>query len=153
MAWWAYVRSGISAKPTANRAECLRSTAVGGLENHHERGTIENVTLSGYITPMDRNTVVQILLTHRAELEQLGVTSLSVFGSTSRGEQTPQSDVDLAITFDSERTPKGLAAIGRLTLIETKLCQALGAPIDVVPEPARKPAVQAAIERDRLRVY
>ena len=123
------------------------------MENHHERGTIENVTLSGYITPMDRNTVVQILLTHRAELEQLGVKSLSVFGSTSRGEQTPQSDVDLAIALDSEWTPKGLAAIGRLMLIEAKLCQALNARVDVVPEPARKPAVQAAIERDRLRVY
>ena len=114
---------------------------------------IENVTLSGYIVAMDRSTVVQILLAHRAELEQLGVKSLSVFGSTSRGEQTPQSDVDLAITLDYELTPKGLAAVGRLMLIETKLHQALGAPIDVVPEPARKPAVQAAIERDRLRVY
>ena len=114
---------------------------------------MENVTVGGYITLMDRKTVVQILLTHRAELEQLGVKSLSVFGSTSRGEQTSQSDVDLAITLDSERTPKGLAAIGRLTLIETKLCEALGVLIDIVLEPARRPAVQAAIERDRLHVY
>jgi uncharacterized protein len=114
---------------------------------------IEISIFGGYIEDMNREKVAHILLHHRAELERLGVRSLSLFGSTSRGEQTDQSDVDLAITLDPEQTPQGLAAISRLVLIETKLCQALGTHVDVVPEPARKPAVQAAIERDRFRVY
>lgn len=42
---------------------------------------------------------------HKPELETLagryGVSNIRVFGSVVRGEELPQSDIDLLITFDS----------------------------------------------------
>lgn len=102
---------------------------------------------------MDRNFVKQALLAHRAELEQLGVEHVSVFGSVSRGDGARHSDIDIAVMLDPLRTPRGFSYISRLDAIEAKLRGMLGAPVDVIAEPARKPDIQAAIERDRFRVY
>jgi predicted nucleotidyltransferase len=102
---------------------------------------------------MDHTAIRERLLERRAELEQLGVAHLSIFGSASRGDVTPESDVDIAVTLDPARTPKGFSFISRLEAIEAALRRALGSPVDVVAEPARRPDLQAAIERDRLRVY
>src|SRR5437870_4947000 len=44
---------------------------------------------------MRRDDVLHILRTHKAGLEQFGVTSLAVFGSVARDEAGPQSDVDI----------------------------------------------------------
>ena len=48
---------------------------------------------------MIRNQVLQILNNHRSALENLGVKSLAVFGSTARGEAGPESDVDILVEF------------------------------------------------------
>jgi uncharacterized protein len=102
---------------------------------------------------MDREVVANIIHSRRAELEALGVTHVSLFGSVARGEQTPASDVDVAIEIREEGRPRGLAAIGQLTDIREKLTDALGVAVDLVVEPAFKPRLRQAIERDRFRVY
>jgi len=48
---------------------------------------------------MTRDDIIRILSDHRAELECMGVKSLSLFGSTARGEATTTSDVDLLVEF------------------------------------------------------
>jgi hypothetical protein len=52
-------------------------------------GKLSGVSLDGVATGkrihgMDRQTVTERLTAHRAELEAMGVTSLSLFGSTAR---------------------------------------------------------------------
>jgi predicted nucleotidyltransferase len=42
----------------------------------------------------------QKLAAHQAELKEMGVTSLALFGSAVRGEATASSDVDLLVEFD-----------------------------------------------------
>ena len=101
---------------------------------------------------MDRETAAGIIRARRAELEALGVVRLALFGSVARNEQTESSDVDVAVTLAPNR-PRGLAAIGQLMDIEERLREALGRPVDVIVEPVGKPAIQAAIERDRFEVY
>ena len=54
---------------------------------------------------MTRDEIIRILTEHRAELEELGVKSLSLFGSAARGETTSGSDVDLLVEFS---VPVGL---------------------------------------------
>ena len=51
-----------------------------------------------------RAEVVRLLAEHREELAELGVISLSVFGSVARDEAGPESDVDLLVTI---RRPMG----------------------------------------------
>jgi predicted nucleotidyltransferase len=102
---------------------------------------------------MDRSVVIRRLKEHRAELERLGVLSASVFGSIARGDQTSQSDIDIAVTLDPRNTPRGFAHISRLETIESVLRHILGSPVDVIDEPVRRPDIQAAIDRDRIRAY
>ena len=44
--------------------------------------------------------VKKALLSHKAELKDQGVKSLSVFGSVARGDAGPGSDVDLLVEFE-----------------------------------------------------
>ena len=46
---------------------------------------------------MDRDQVIGILRSHETELRAAGVEHLRLFGSVARGEQTPESDVDIAL--------------------------------------------------------
>ena len=48
---------------------------------------------------MRREEALRILREHRAELDGMGVRSLSVFGSVARDEAGPESDVDLLVEF------------------------------------------------------
>jgi hypothetical protein len=49
---------------------------------------------------MRRDEALRILREHRAELDAMGVRSLSIFGSVARDEAGAESDVDLLVEFD-----------------------------------------------------
>ncbi len=49
---------------------------------------------------MDRDQVIAILRSHEQELRSKGVERVRIFGSVARGEQTPESDVDIAVDMD-----------------------------------------------------
>lgn len=98
---------------------------------------------------MDRQKIIANLKKHDAELRAMGVVQLSLFGSAARGEAGPSSDVDLAATFAEDAHLTALDFVGVMQRIE----QILGQPIDLVSEPARKMRLQAAIDRDRVRVF
>jgi predicted nucleotidyltransferase/DNA-binding XRE family transcriptional regulator len=68
-----------------------------------------------------------------------GVTVLGLFGSAARGEDGPDSDVDLLIDVPDG---VGLFALGRL---ETELRELLGAPVDLVPLSGLKPHVRREV--------
>jgi hypothetical protein len=69
--------------------------------------------------------VRRILDRHRAELTDLHVASLSVFGSVARNEERPDSDVDMLVEFDQ---PTGLFGLIRL---RQRLESLLGCPVDL----------------------
>jgi predicted nucleotidyltransferase len=96
---------------------------------------------------MDRDAVLERLRAHEAELKAMGVARLSLFGSVARGEAGPESDVDLAAEFDR---PFG---IFQFAAVEGRLRDLMGRPVDLVGEPARKPRVRQAIDRDRVRAF
>lgn len=98
---------------------------------------------------MDSATILSRLRAREAELRSLGLAQLSMFGSMARGEAGPDSDVDLAATFDQDAR----VDMFRFALIEQRLREMLGMPVDLVGEPARKPSMQAGIDRDRMRVF
>ncbi|MCD6385300.1 nucleotidyltransferase family protein [Candidatus Sumerlaeota bacterium] len=75
---------------------------------------------------MKREEVFDKLATHRAELREMGVESVAVFGSVARDEAVDTSDVDLLITFNREI---GLFHFAR---IRRRLSDILGSPVDLV---------------------
>ena len=84
-----------------------------------------------------------LIETHRAELlamaRRRGVTGVRVFGSMSRGDDSPGSDVDLLVTL-----APGISALalGGLLLDAHEL---LGRRVDVVTEASLHPALRARV--------
>lgn len=55
--------------------------------------------------------ILDRLTAHRNDLQSLGVVKLGLFGSYSRGEATPDSDMDFVVEFDAF----SLRKLGKLT--------------------------------------
>jgi uncharacterized protein len=83
---------------------------------------------------------------HRARMVEAatahGVGNLRVFGSVARGEDRPDSDVDLLVDV-----PPGMGLIG-LGRVAEDLEAVLGARVDLVPAGQLKPEVVRRAERD-----
>ena len=69
-------------------------------------------------------------------------TGLRVFGSVARGEDRPDSDVDLLVDLPPDI---GLLGLGR---VQAELEDIVGTKVDLVPASDLKPAVRARAERD-----
>ena len=53
---------------------------------------------------MNKNTVLKRLSALKVPLSAVGVSQLGLFGSTVRGENTPKSDIDILIDFNTNAT-------------------------------------------------
>ena len=98
---------------------------------------------------MDRTEAIDRLRAHESELRRLGVASVSLFGSVARGEQSENSDIDVAVSFE----PAARIGLIRWAGIAGQLERWLGGKVDVISEPARGQRFQSAIERDRVVVF
>jgi predicted nucleotidyltransferase len=76
-----------------------------------------------------------------------GVSTLSIFGSTVRGDRRPDSDVDILVTFS-----KRIGLVG-LVALERELSTILGQKVDLVTEAAISPYLRERILKDRQIVY
>lgn len=72
--------------------------------------------------------------------------SLEVFGSYVRDEQTPESDLDVLVTFD-----KVPGLLGYISL-ENHLSDLLGIKVDLVMKSALKPRIGQNILREAVPV-
>jgi len=48
---------------------------------------------------MTRDSIIETLREHMDEIRRHGVAHLAVFGSVARGEERPDSDVDILVEF------------------------------------------------------
>ena len=68
-----------------------------------QHSTFLSIFAAKYIIFMGKDECIKLLKKYMSILkDQYGITSLSLFGSTARGEQTEQSDIDL---FVDTQTP------------------------------------------------
>ncbi len=77
------------------------------------------------------------------------VKKVWLFGSYSRGEETPGSDVDLLVVFDHS-TPIGLFAYSRM---RRELEEQLGCKVDLVEDGTLRPAAQKTAAKDMQMIY
>lgn len=97
---------------------------------------------------MDRAEAIRRLREREVDLRAYGIENMAIFGSTARGEQRPDSDVDLVVRFAT-----GVSHAWGWFWIQDEVAAMLGAPVDMVSEPIRKPRLRAQIERDRVDVF
>ncbi len=92
----------------------------------------------------EREAVLTKLAGHRTDLTRLGVRSRALFGSTARGEDRVDSDVDLLVDF---ARPVGL--FGFLE-VKSDLEQLLGRPVNLVTVRALRPECRDAVLREAV---
>lgn len=82
-------------------------------------------------------------------LAQYDVSEAYLFGSFARGEQTPDSDIDLRLVCGATMT------FGTLYELSHELEKELGRKVDIVTSPPKhmRPAFRKSIEQDEVLVY
>lgn len=94
-----------------------------------------------------RSQVLATLAGHLSALQaSFGVSALSVFGSVARGDDRPDSDVDVLVEFDRPVTLFDLAAL------QSHLSQLLGRHVDVGTPGGLRERVRAEVLRESVRV-
>jgi predicted nucleotidyltransferase/DNA-binding XRE family transcriptional regulator len=73
-----------------------------------------------------------------------GAANVRVFGSVARGEDTPDSDIDILVDLSPSC---GLVALARL---EREISQILGVSVDVVPAGSLRPHVRIEAEKEAI---
>ncbi len=86
-----------------------------------------------------------VLATHQARLQDMGVRSLSVFGSVARGEADATSDVDLLVDLDENKDLFEFIAVKHY--LEDALCRR----VDLVEARALKETVRDHVLREAVR--
>ncbi len=76
---------------------------------------------------MDRDQVLAILRAHEPELRAAGVEHLRLFGSVARGDETSESDVDVAAVMSTTKKWSLLTLGG----IQMDLTDWLGVKVDI----------------------
>jgi uncharacterized protein len=71
--------------------------------------------------------------------EQYRVTRLGIFGSYARGEQTPESDLDILIEYEQAPT------LFQLVELRNYLSEQVGLKVDLVTKNGLKPRIQARV--------
>ncbi|KJU82013.1 DNA polymerase beta domain-containing protein [Candidatus Magnetobacterium bavaricum] len=101
-----------------------------------------------YNITMELNEAINRLKQHEAELKQLGVEHLFMFGSTVRGEANDDSDVDLFFDHPEE-------SFGIFKLIDVKEAAAaiLGCKTDIMTRRSLHRVLKEQIEASALKVF
>ena len=74
-----------------------------------------------------------------------------LFGSYARGEETPQSDVDILVVLD-QKTGKGVSLLKHIS-IANGLEDLLGKKVDLITEGTLLPFVLETAENDKTLIY
>ncbi|WP_300676999.1 nucleotidyltransferase family protein [Nocardioides sp.] len=92
---------------------------------------------------------VQVDLQRLREVcERYGVASLEVFGSVARGEETPDSDIDLLYVFRPD-----VVTGFRIFDLEDELSALFGRPVDLVGRDAINRHLRASILAEARPLY
>ena len=95
---------------------------------------------SGFVVPADR--IAELCRRYR-------VRELLVFGSASRGEMKPDSDIDLLVDFEPD-AGIGLFEFARM---EMELAELFGRRVDLVSKRGLKPRIRPHILGDAKLLY
>jgi uncharacterized protein len=93
--------------------------------------------------------VLDALKADEPELRRLGVRRLALFGSAARGEDRPDSDIDLLAAFDPTRRLSLLDIVH----IENHLSDLLGRRVEFVEEGCLRPRAQASADQDLVVAF
>ena len=93
--------------------------------------------------------VIRLLKSYRAQLGSMGVRHSWVFGSIARGEERPDSDLDILVEVD----PAVVNDLFRYGEIQQSLEEWLNCPVDLADKARLRPDVAQQAEKDQILAF
>ncbi len=128
-------RAGASQREIAVRASVSQPYVHRVLAEREERVLPRSAL--GFLLAANRDAIDKVLGRH-------GIGNVVVVGSVARGEDGPDSDIDLAVEIPSDMGLIGLAKA------ELELSALLGGHVDLVPSGLMKPSVRSTANVDQI---
>lgn len=100
------------------------------------------------ITPAMTREMIQQKIAEYFETQP--VLKAWIFGSFARGEETPQSDVDILFVPDRSGKPFTLFTMGGMYM---DLKELLGREVDLIEEGSLRPYAVKSANRDKILIY
>lgn len=101
------------------------------------------------IATTDVKLIVARLRRYEHELRGMGIERLSLFGSVVRGDDTPDSDLDVLVEY----APGRKVSLIDVSRMHRKVESITGRHVDIVREKSLKPYVRSSVEPDRVGVF
>jgi hypothetical protein len=98
---------------------------------------------------MDLEQAISTLRSAELELRARGVRHAALFGSVARGENHPESDVDVLIEFE----PSAQLTIFDYVGLKDHIARLFGSRVDVVDRDAIKPHLRQSVAQDLVHVF
>jgi uncharacterized protein len=98
---------------------------------------------------MDRETIIGRLQASEAELRARGVTHAALFGSRARGDNRPDSDIDIMIDID----PKADMSVYEYVGLKRFIASLLDGPVDVIDREGLKPYIRPPAESEAVYAF
>jgi hypothetical protein len=93
---------------------------------------------------MDRASILEKIA---QVLTEQGATKVAIFGSYARGEERPESDIDVVVEFSESKS------LLELVRIEGELSEALGIKVDLLTEKSISPYLIDVVRQQMEVIY
>jgi uncharacterized protein len=98
---------------------------------------------------MNRQEILDRLRENERALRERGVTHAALFGSIARGEQRPDSDIDIMVDLD----PEIVVTIFDYAGLKDYIASMFDTPVDVVSREGLKPLVRPRATGDAIYAF
>jgi predicted nucleotidyltransferase len=98
---------------------------------------------------MDKTEIIARLRAQQDALRKAGVEHLAIFGSRARGDNRPDSDLDVLLDVDWDRKFSLVDLVG----VERLIGNAISAPVSAIMRRSIKPDFMARIAADITNVF
>lgn len=98
---------------------------------------------------VDRREIIDRLRQNEAALRARGVSHAALFGSRARGDNRPDSDIDIMIEVD----PAAGIGVYEYVALKDYIAALFDRPVDVVSRDGLKPYVKPAVTTDAIYAF
>ena len=98
---------------------------------------------------MKRDDIIQTLREREADLRAQGMCHAALFGSVARGEDRPDSDIDIMVDLD----PAVVRTIFDYAGVKDFIADMFDRPVDVVSNEGLKPRLRPQVTADAIYAF
>lgn len=101
------------------------------------------------MTSMKRDEIIHTLKARAADLRVHGVAHAALFGSVARGDDRPDSDIDILVDLD----PTVVRTVFDYAGVKDFIADMFDRPVDVVSNEGLKPGVRPRVTADAIYAF